>query len=399
MATPDVIVVGGGPAGASAALVLARGGARVRVLDSARFPRDKTCGDALGLDCARELEALGLMARTRALARCSFDGVGLTGPSGRRVALRTVDRVLPGFADHTFCIPRIHFDEMLIGSAVEAGAELVEGCRVQGLVRRSDGRVTGVRSADGQVHTADVVLGCAGEHDPVAKAVGRVHDPRHRAFAVRVYVAGLSEPVELAEIALTTEVLPGYGWIFPVSPTEANVGVGLRADLLKQRGGDLRGMLRRFMADEALGARLLHGGEPTGPVRGWPLSFGTQERATAGDGWLLCGDAAGMIDPITGEGIGPALLSGRLAAETVLAGDLSAAGLQAYERAWTGRLRKSFRAAKHLQGALMRPWVAERVVRQAQRRRRFGTQLAGMVAGALPKTRAFSPAMLGQFLV
>lgn len=392
----DVLVIGAGPAGAAAAMVLARGGARVVVLEAARFPRDKTCGDGLGLDCHAELERHGLLERVRAAAGTTFHGVALSGPSGVRVELTTVDRRLPGFAGNTFAVPRMVLDELLARAARDAGAEIRESTRVTGTVRRDDGRVAGVRTAAGEVVRAAVVLACGGEHDPVAREVGRPADPRRRAFAVRVYYDDLPEPMPLAEVSFAAHVLPGYGWVFPTGPRTANVGVGLRADLLKRRGGELRGMLETFVGETPVGRRWLAGARRVTAVRGWPLTFGSQAGRTAGDGWLLCGDAARLIDPLTGEGIGNALLSGRLAAETVLAGDLSALGLAAYERAWRSRLQAGFRAGHLLQEAFTRPWVVERVVRQAARRRRLGTEVAAMIGGAWPKTRAFLPMNLFQ---
>lgn len=386
-----VVVIGAGPAGSAAAMVLARGGADVVVLDAATFPRDKTCGDGLGLDCHAELERHGLMARVRAVAGTTFHGVALSGPSGQRVELTTVDRRLPGFSDNTCAVPRKVLDKVLADAAVESGAELRQGVRVARVLRRDNGAVIGVGTADGQELHADVVLGCGGEHDPVSKAVGRPSDPRRKAFAVRVYYDDLPEPMPLAEISFAEHVLPGYGWIFPTAPHSANVGVGLRADLLKQRGGDLRGMLDRFVSDTPIGRRWLRGASPVTQVRGWPLTFGSQAGRTSGAGWMLCGDAAGLIDPVTGEGIGNALLSGRLAAETVLAGDLSARGLSAYDRAWRGHLQGSFRAGHVIQELLTRPWVADRLVRQAARRHQFGTEVAAIVSGAYPKSRAFTP--------
>lgn len=387
----DAIVIGGGPAGAAAATTLARGGARVVVLEAARFPRDKTCGDALGLDARRQLEQLGLLHRVRAVARATFRGVALTGPSGIRVELSTADRSLPGFSDHTYCIPRRVLDHVLIQAAVDEGAELREGVRVRE-VRFDGGRAVGVRCQDGTELRAPVVIGCAGEHDPLSRQVGRGKDPRRKAFAVRVYYEDLPEPVSLPEIDFGEEVLPGYGWVFPVSPTSANVGVGLRADLLKQRGGDLRGLLERYVAHNPSAKRWLAGGRRATAVRGWPLTFGSQARRTSGPGWMLAGDAAGLIDPVTGEGIGNALLSGRLAGEAALRGDPLA--LASYDRAWRRELAWNFKAGHLLQELLTRPWVVDRVLRQALRRFTLGTELAAMVSGAHSKARAFAPSTL-----
>lgn len=379
-----------------------RGGVDVLVLDAARFPRDKTCGDALGLDCYRELEALGLLPRVRAVSRATFHGMGLAGPSGCRVALTLRDGSLPGFADHTFCIPRLVLDHALIQAAVEAGAELREGARVSAIVRETvDGadHVVGVRCADGRTVRADVVIGCGGEHDPVSRAVGRPGAPDRKAFAVRAYYDDLPEPVPLAEFSFAEFVQPGYGWVFPISPTGANVGVGLRLDALKAADDDLRGLLDRFVARDPMARRWLGGARRVSAVKGWPLTFGSQAGRTAGPGWLLCGDAACLIDPVSGEGIGNALLSGRLAGETLLAGDWSPAGLMAYERAWRRELAWSFRVGQWVQAAMTRPWVINRIVRQAERRPAFANMVIGVVGGAYPKTRALAPGSLAALLV
>ncbi len=397
-----VVVVGGGPAGAAAALTLARGGVDVLVLDAARFPRDKACGDALGLDCYRELEILGLLPRVRAVARATFHGMGLAGPSGQRVELTLRDGRLPGFADHTFCIPRVVLDHTLIQAAADAGAEVREEVRVTAVIRDAvEGvdRIAGVRCADGAVIGAEVVVGCGGEHDPVSRAVGRPGAADRKAFAVRAYFDGLPEPVPLAEFSFAEFVQPGYGWVFPTSPTGANVGVGLRLDALKSAGHDLRGLLDRFVDRDPVARRWLRGARRTSAVKGWPLTFGSQAGRTTGPGWMLCGDAACLIDPVSGEGIGNALLSGRLAAETLLAGDWSPAGLAQYERRWRRELAWSFRVGQWVQAAMTRPWVVNRIVRQSQRRRGFGNMVIGVVGGAYPKTRVLTPRSIAGLLV
>ncbi len=388
MASWDAVVVGAGPAGSAFAREAAAGGARVLLLDRARFPRDKTCGDALGLDALRELAEAGLEDRVRRAAEVSFDGVRLVAPSGAAVELTTRDRRIAGFATSTACVPRRVLDALLVEAAVEAGAELREGAEVVEPVVEAGGRAAGVRLRGGEVVRAPLVVGCGGERDPVRRLAGPRRGPR--AFGIRLYHEGLREPVDLPTISFARYVLPGYGWVFPVAPDRANVGVGLRAGDL--RGRNLRRLLERFVASDPWARRWLAGARPAGPVRGWPLSMGAADPRAAGPGWMLCGDAAGLVHPVTGEGIGAALASGRMAARALLERGEDAPTV--YQEAVRGRFSANFRAAALAAALVRRPAVVERLVRQAGRRFELGTALAAMVSGAWPTTRAFRPANL-----
>lgn len=321
----DAIVVGAGPAGSVAALVLARGGARVALVDRRTFPRAKACGDLIGPRGVRLLAELGI----------SVPGAGrlgdmvVIGPSGRKVLLPA----LPGinYASHALSVPREKFDALLFEAAVAAGARPVHG-RVSGLLNGRE-RADGVRLAGGADIRADVVIGADGATSQVAQDAGLVDPPRVLwGFALRGYADGA---VDLPHIALWEprrwRLFPGYGWVFPVpgGPVNVGLGIGLRAD---------RGASRR--AGEQLDAFVSHlgrhgllppgrraGGPPMARLGGW-LKLGMVGTTPSGPGVLLVGDAAGLVNPLQGEGIAQAMASGHAAAHAILANGPGGAGRQ-----------------------------------------------------------------------
>ena len=315
----DVLVVGAGPAGSVAALVLARGGARVALVDKARFPRDKACGDLVGPRGVRLLDDLGVALE----GRTPVGDMVVVGPSGRTVRLPC----LPGvdYPDHALASPRTVLDATLRDAAVAAGAEPVIGRAAAPL--GSDRTVEGFALSDGDHVRADVVIGADGATSRVADAAGLVDPARVLwGFALRAYV---DAPVDQPHIVLWEpspwRALPGYGWLFPGAERGANVGlgVGLLAD---RRGGAVVARCFDAFLGHLVGLGLLDPRPaPSGRLGGW-LKLGMVGTTPARGRVLLVGDAAGLVNPLQGEGISQAMLSGRAAADAVLAGPGTAAG-------------------------------------------------------------------------
>ncbi|MET0401334.1 MAG: hypothetical protein ABW123_02980, partial [Cystobacter sp.] len=205
------------------------------------------------------------------------------------------------------------------------------------------------------------------------------------AFAIRAYYEDvrLTHPRGLG-FFWDESLLPAYGWIFPLPDGRANVGVGIRADQLAATGERLPALLDRFCASPHV-ARELAGGRRVGKAKGHHLPYGSSARHTTFDRALLLGDAAGFVNPLTGEGIEFALESGAFAAEAVAeavhAGDFSARGLGGYARRWQQRFRTAFQLNRRLMWAFERPRLLDRIFLTARRNARTGDELIDILSG------------------
>lgn len=310
----DAVIVGAGPAGSTAALCLARAGARVALVDRRVFPRDKACGDLVGPRGVRVLTDLGVAVDD---AQRVGDLI-VVGPSGRRTLLPA----LPGldYPGHALAVSRVAFDRALFDAAVAAGARPLRD-RVLGLNGDPD-RPAGVQLAGGGELRADVVVGADGATSRVAASAGLVDPARALwGFALRVY---LDARVDLPHILLWEperwRLFPGYGWIFPTADGRANVGLGLAVgadrSLARQAGARFDAFCAHLQREGLLPATTSWDGERLG---GW-LKMGMLGTVPARGTVLLAGDAAGLINPLQGEGIAQAMTSGHAAATAILTG-------------------------------------------------------------------------------
>src|SRR5438445_9206286 len=317
----DVLVIGAGPAGSVAALVLARAGVRVALVDKARFPRDKACGDLVG---PRGVQLLSDLAVELPPAATVGDMI-VVGPTGRRVRLPCYpSTTYPGYA---FASPRASLDAALQEAAVSAGADPFVGRAAEPVFH--DTSLHGFVLSSGERLCADVVIGADGASSRVAEVARLVDSTRVLwGFALRAYV---DDPVQVPHVVLWEPAawrgFPGYGWLFPGAGRRANVGLGL--GVLSDRRAGARAaqhfdsFLEHLWRLGVLDARL-----PPSSVRnrlgGW-LKLGMVGTTPARGRVLLVGDAAGLVNPLQGEGISQAMRSGRAAAEAVLAGPEAAA--------------------------------------------------------------------------
>ena len=404
MQTYDLIIVGGGPAGAAAALYAQRAGLAALLLDKQCFPRDKICGDALSGKTVAILHELGLFEEVcnlpgAAITRIVFGSPDATAASIdlSRYDLRDAltGRVLPM---EGFVIRRAVFDDFLFAKARAAAAHALEGFAVDALLREGE-QVCGVRgrTADGTRldFRAPLVLGCDGFNSIVARQSGLYrHESRAWMVALRQYfegVAGLSDQIELHFI---DEVRPGYFWIFPLEGRRANVGIGMDHRAIKARGIDLKERLAAAVASTTFGARFSDARPLEAPV-GWNLPVGSRRRPAHGNGFLLLGDAAGLIDPFTGEGIGNALYSARFAVETAVraraAGDYSAGFLRCYEDRLWDALGGELKVSTQLHSLGRWPYLMNWVIGKAAKNPEISDLICGMMANAVPRKLLTNP--------
>ncbi len=392
----DLIIVGGGPAGATAALYAGRHGLKTLLLEKERFPRDKVCGDALSGKAVTVLRELGLLEKVRGLPGASIRSVTFGSPDHTEAHIDLGRSSRQDFLTG-FVIRRQVFDHFLFEEARRAADACVEGFAVRDLVVEG-GQVVGVRGTgrDGRAeYRGRVVLGADGFNSVVARRAGLYrHEPGHWVVALRCYyqnVGGLTDRIELHFI---DEALPGYFWIFPLEDGCANVGIGMRHDYLKRRGGDLRAALQAAIRSPHFRGRFAGAKALEKPV-GWNLPLGSKRRKISGGGFMLLGDAAGLIDPFTGEGIGNAMYSARLAVETArearAAGDFSEASLSGYEgRVWDA-LGDELRVSFQMQQLGRLRFLLNFVIRKAARNREISDLICGMIANEVPKQRLMNP--------
>ena len=349
----DLIIVGGGPAGATMALSAARENLRVLLVDKATFPRDKICGDAIPPRCHPILAEYGL---ADAIARVSHARV-----TGERVFTPTESlHVSFGEQAQVIC-PRVHFDNILF-QAAKSKVDTRENCTVLDLLR-DDGQVCGIRArTDGDAPldiTAKIVAGADGFNSIVKRRAGLYHYQRpHWAVATRAYYRGVPiSPTEF-EIHYFDEIFPGYLWIFPVGDGRVNVGVGQFPSDRTQNRVSLRELHLTLVQHPLLNGRFDHA-KMESRLRGWNLPLASIRRPLHGDGFILAGDAAGLVDPLWGHGIDNAMISGQIAGSVLgkicRGRDFSAAALQPYADAVWRELGSYFKFASRFRAQWMTP--------------------------------------------
>jgi menaquinone-9 beta-reductase len=314
----DVLVVGGGPAGASCAFHLAAAGFRVIVIDFAQFPRDKVCGDFVGPVAIRELEAMGIandpsFQQTNIIRKAAvyLDGVNL---------LTKEIPAIAGLPDHGRVIPRETLDHWILEKAKSRGVRVITSCKFQRSETFSNAVTSYCKGPEGEVSfTTRFLVGADGSNSTLARQLnGAKPDAECRIIAVRAYYTNVDCTADEAELYFTSKSFPGYYWFFPTGPGAANVGIGMVVENFPAEEVNLKRLLEDLIENDATLKKKMANARLQGKIVGWPLSTYNPKAEIAAHRVLLTGDAAGLINSLNGEGIQYALLSGRWAAEALI---------------------------------------------------------------------------------
>jgi len=389
----DVIVVGGGPSGSTATAFLGKAGHKVLLLDKARFPRDKTCGDAISGKSLAVLRELGLIGAVEALPHSKIYGVTFSSPEGYVVEIPFRKEENVGY-----CVRRLVYDDMLFQNAKKF-ATAIEEFTVTDVIRENN-FVVGVKGVgkDGkeQAFRSKVVVGADGASSVVANKLGvDTIDDAHSCVAVRAYYKGVTRMTKNIELHFCNSIIPGYFWIFPLDNGLANVGVGVLNRDLKKRHLNLKEWMFNEIKTNPLFKERFANAELASEVKAWRLPFGSKRRKNYGNGFLLVGDAAALIDPFTGEGMGNGTTSGRLAAKAIHAAleanDFSEKTLSAYEKSIHEELDRELLQSYRMQRLGGIKLLLNLIIRRAYKNQHARDLIASTLANETARKEFTSP--------
>ncbi|MGH9341302.1 MAG: geranylgeranyl reductase family protein [Acidobacteriota bacterium] len=365
----DTIIAGAGPAGSYAAIRLAELGHTVLLIDKERFPRDKTCGDALIADSIRCLEQVGLLEEVEKLGWRS-DLARIFSPS-------QIDFEIPGTY---ITLKRSILDALIARRAVEAGAVFVQG-KVKDISFEANG--SALLSIDGfaQPLQARVGLVATGANVDLLQKLGMVDHRSPSAIAARCYVRSKADFNELL-LSYDRSIIPGYAWVFPMGNGEYNLGCGAFPPAKSKMKINLRQMLEVFLKQFPVAREIMGRVEEVGPVQGARLRCGLKGAAPCARGNVLAiGETIGATFPFTGEGIGKAMETGALAAdlihEALSTGDLSR--LRSFPERLERDLRHRFLGYQMAEDWLSKAWLNDLLARRARKSTYIRNSLAGII--------------------
>ncbi|MCB0541972.1 MAG: geranylgeranyl reductase family protein [Saprospiraceae bacterium] len=320
----EICIIGAGPAGATASLFLAKMGIPHLIVDAAVFPRDKVCGDGLDLKVVRVLRHLDPAIAEEELPRNNIFtpcwGTRFFTQNGR--ATDFVHRPATGTTlprPLFWTAKRLHFDHFLVQKLDPGFADFRPGCRVL-QIERTEGRWRlQARDAGGDLEIeARLLIGADGDHSVLLRHLGqRKVERRHYAGTLRQYWRGVQglHPLHLIEVYFPPGLPMSYFYIFPLADGEANVGYGMVSEVAAKGKHRLREIFERLIREDPVMAPRFRSAETLETPQGWGLPLASLRRRASGDGYLLAGDAASLVCPTSGEGIGTGMVSGYIAAQ------------------------------------------------------------------------------------
>jgi len=386
----DVIIVGAGPAGCSTSYFLSKHGIKHALLDKSEFPRDKVCGDAISGKTIHVLQQYD-----KEWANAIFDkgdvcldswGLRIVSP---KLEMLEIPFSLPGKKlKHAPGIvsKRIDFDNLLVNKLDDRYCTFIQGANIKSIGRNGSIEIdiesskTGLRKI-----RSEIIVGADGARSIVKKTfLDEALDRKHHCAGVRAYYSGIKGMHEknYIELHFLKEVSRGYFWIFPLPDGKANIGLGILSKDVSEKKINLKKCLRDIVRTNPLLKERFGDAEQIGNTMGWGLPMGSKKRTLVGDRVLLTGDAASLIDPFTGEGIGNAVISGKKAAEMSVKAlaekDFSADSLKEYEMSVYHSLWQELTLSHVLQRLLKYPFLFNFIVHKANRNKTLKEMLINM---------------------
>lgn len=385
----DVVIVGAGPAGSAAAYFLSKGGLRVALLDKFDFPRDKTCGDGLTPRAVKVLDEMGVLPQVKQYAqRCSA------------VTIRHSDAVtyqlelahLKDLPQDILVLPRLILDDILREYAVAAGAEFMPRSKVEALTRAPNGTAH-VELEGGRSLTCELVLIATGSNAKLLREHRLLQKTPPINLAARTYFENVEGLDDTTVLFFDGIELPGYGWVFPTGPGTANVGCGVFFDSPNPQPTQLRNLIQ----NHPYLSRILRNARQVGPIKGYPLRTDFSPAHSGNDWILVIGEAVGLVNPLSGEGIDYALESAVLAAHAILSEWHQRASkvIQTkYRAALTGKFQSQLMFTHLVQRFYFRNGVFDNMIVRAQRKPHLRQAFLDACFGCVNPATLFMPRTL-----
>jgi geranylgeranyl reductase family protein len=394
----DVAVVGSGPAGSSTAHYLAQAGYSVLMLDKDDFPRDKTCGDGLTPRALRVLEDMEILSEVEQ-AGFRVNGLKIYAQSGASISASIPAHL--DFPAYLLIVPRERLDDIIRKRAVQSGAHFESPARVLALHNEPNCvRLTVERGGSLSERRARMVVLAIGAYTRLLLDTGIMKRPANPIIAIRAYYQGMRSLDDHIQVHFEDVPMPGYGWVFPLGRDSANVGIGIWGH------AEMRASLRTAMHDFVHSQRLqpmLSGAEQVGALKSYPLRIDFATSPTHGERVLLVGETAGLVNPLSGEGIDFALESGRLAADFLakaFATDRHGAeNLGSYDRLLRAEYQSTFRILGLLRHAYVNSFAMNRMIKLCQKNPKVRDLAVGVLMSQQHPLALLQPGLLRQLLL